>query len=134
MNLPAGWTPFGLDLFPNRWTPFRFTIGFVAFDFSDGTFAMQVRPYPDAETVLLTLGNAPPGTQGISATTVTGTPWIKSQITIEIYQETLENFPFPSPRGSDLVASWDMHITGAGMPKRRWFQGAFNLRTGSTHV
>lgn len=134
MSVAAGWTPLRIDLFPNRWTPFRFVIGFTSHDFTGSDFAMQVRPYPDAETSLMTLLTAPPGAQGISATNETGVPGIMSQIVIEIYEPPLNGLPFPTPRGSDLVLSWDMVATGPIIPKRRWFEGAFTVRAGTTHV
>ena len=134
MPMAAGWTPFNVNLFPHRWTPYTFTIEIRGVDFSAAQFRIQVRPYPDAETPLLELGNDAPGSQGISCSVVTvgGAP--SSIIVIQIDEATIEGLPFPTPRGSDPRFSWDMLIWGAGIPKRRWFQGAFIVRAGSTHV
>lgn len=135
MPIWAGWNPLQVNLHPRRWTPYRFTVELRAFDFSGATFAMQVRPYRDAQTVLLTLGNAAPGSQGISCSFVDdGLSPAASFIVIEIAEATIETLPFPTPRGSDLHLAWDMHITSADVPKRRWFEGEFRVIGGATHV
>lgn len=134
MSVQAGWLPLAVDIFPRRWTPYRFTIAIRNFDFSEATFAMQVRRYRDAKTALITLGNAAPGAQGISCTYGATGPdgALESTIIIEIAETTIEALPFPTPRGGDLRLVWDMHITGGGLEKRRWFEGDFTVKGGAT--
>lgn len=124
-----------------RWVPVLLTIDVEAFDYTGGTFAMQVRSYKDAPgAALISLVNATAGLQGISVvvTTTLGIP--TSTFTVQIDEATIEALlPFavtsgvPNRKpGSDLALVYDLHLTGTDLPKSRWLEGAFTITAGAT--
>lgn len=124
-----------------RWSPFKYTVDLVGYDFTGGTFAMDVRSYRDAPgSALISLANATAGLQGISVAVVTTEGVPTSTLTIQIDESTLEALqPFtvtsgvPNRKaGSDLILTYDIHLTGAGFIKSRWFQGSFTIAAGVT--
>lgn len=127
-------TPGRLDLVVQRWTPFIFLIDFPGLDFSEATFAMQVRLYGDAPgDPILSLVNAAANAQGlsVSVTEVEGAPM--STVQIRINETTLEAILLNSGKaGAPIGLVWDIHITGGGLPKTRVLEGSFTIKPGAT--
>lgn len=128
-------TPGRLDLTVQRWTPFDFTIQLpVGIDFSGATAAMQVRLYRDAPgDPILSLVNASSAGQGLSFTTVTTDGVPTSFLRIRINETTAEAILLNAAKpGDDIRLVHDIHITGGGFAKTRWFEGALIIRAGAT--
>jgi len=127
-------TPGRLDLTVQRWTPFIYQIDFEGLDFTGATMAMDVRLYRDAPGIaLIRLVNASANAEGLSFSVlqVDGVPIATLQMRInETPAETLLlNAGKP---GDDVRLVYDLHITGAGLPKSRWLEGALIIRAGAT--
>lgn len=127
-------TPGKLDLVAQRWTPYVLVIAFEGFDFSAATFAMDWRLYRDAPFAQLSLGNAASNAQGISCTvTLDDDDVPTSLVQIRVNETTLEALLLNAGTpGSDVVLQQDLHITGGGLPKTRWFEGKAIIRAGAT--
>lgn len=134
-------TPGKLDLTAYRWTPFDFSIQLpVGLDFTDATAAMQIRLRPDAPgSPIISLENASSAGQGLSFSSVTDDDDIvTSTLRIRINETTIE--PILLNAGiAPSVGKWepvrltyDIHITGGGFAKTRWYEGVFNIRPGAT--
>lgn len=134
-------TPGNLPLVMQRWTPFDYSIQLpVGLDFTGATAAMQVRQRPDQPgSALIDLVNASSAGQGLSFTHVTDEDDIvTSTLRIRINETTGEAIllnagkaPTATKR-EDAVLTYDIHITGGGFAKTRWYEGTFTLRGGST--
>jgi hypothetical protein len=123
------------DITLMRWQPFKYTIDFPGYDFTGGTFKAEFRQYRDApDPAVISLGNASSPTQGISVSTATVNGVVTSTIEIRIDETTIETLTFPNPRGPDLPLVWDLVITGGGLPKTRWVEGAATIHGGSTQI
>lgn len=132
-------TPAYTDLSAQRWSPFVDITDFAGFDFTDATFAMQVRLYRDAPGApLISLTNAASNAQGISVTVIadeTNDDLPLSSVQIRINETTLEGLllnPTPATTGKDVELVYDLHVTGGGLPKTRWMEGKFIIRAGAT--
>ncbi|RZJ01810.1 MAG: hypothetical protein EON90_02035 [Brevundimonas sp.] len=127
-------TPGRLDLMAQRWTPFIYVIAFEGFDFSAATFAMDVRLYRDAPgAALIALTNAASNAQGVSVSVTTDDGVPTSEVQIRINETTLEGLLLAAAgAGKDVVAVYDLHITGGGLAKTRWVEGSFTIRAGAT--
>lgn len=145
-----------VDIYADRWTPFVKSVAFIGFDFTSGTFAMDVRTSRDAPGAALialttqTLASAQgvrlsySGTDTVSAhisagrlTEVppgmtTSTSVLLSVLTIRINETTLEGLPFPQERGDDLELVYDLHVTPSGDDKKVFLRGKFFVRAGAT--
>lgn len=133
-------TPGKLDLVVQRWTPFDFSIQLpVGLDFTDATAALQARLRPDAPgDPIISLVNASPAGQGLSFSHVTEGAVVTSTLRIRINETTAEAIllnagKLPSvDRREDVRLSYDIHITGGGFAKTRWYEGVLTIRGGST--
>lgn len=128
-------TPGRLDLTVQRWTPFDFTIQLPAgLDFTAATAALQVRLYRDAPGLpILSLVNASSAGEGLSFTTETAGGVPTSFLRIRINEATAEAILLNAGKpGDDIRLVQDIHITGGGFAKTRWYEGAFILRAGAT--
>ncbi|WP_295228049.1 hypothetical protein [uncultured Brevundimonas sp.] len=128
-------TPGRLDLTVQRWTPFDYTIQLpVGIDFTGATAAMQARLYRDAPgDPILSLVNASSAGQGLSFTTVTTQGVATSSLRIRINETTAEAILLNAGKpGDDIKLVFDIHITGGGFAKTRWYEGALILRAGAT--
>jgi len=133
-------TPGNLPLVMQRWTPFDYSIQLpVGLDFTGATAAMQLRQRPDQPgDPILSLVNASSAGEGLSFTHVTDEGVVTSTLRIRINETTGEGIllnagkaPTATKR-EDLVLTYDIHITGGGFAKTRWYEGTFTLRGGST--
>lgn len=133
-------TPGKLDLFVQRWTPFDYSIQLpVGLDFTGATAAMQVRLRPDAVGApIIDLVNASPTGQGLSFSHVTEGGVVTSTLRIRINETTAEGIllnagKLPSvDHREDVRLSYDIHITGGGFAKTRWYEGVLTIRSGTT--
>ena len=128
-------TPGKLDLVVQRWTPFDFTIQLpVGIDFTGGTAALHARLYRDAPgTPQLSLANASSAGEGLSITTVTTDGVPTSFLRIRINETTAEAILLNAGKpGDDIRLVQDIHITGGGFAKTRWYEGALIVRAGAT--
>lgn len=128
-------TPGKLDLVVQRWTPFDLTIQLpVGFDFTGATAAMQARLRPDAPGMpLLSLVNAASAGEGLSFSTVVTGGVPTSFLRIRINETTGEALLLNQGKaGADVVLAYDIHITGGGFAKARWYEGALIIRGGAT--
>ena len=127
-------TPGRLDLTAQRWTPFVYLIDFEGFDFTGATMAAEVRLRGDAPgSAIIALGNAASNAQGLSVSVATTGGIPTSTVQIRINETTLEAVLLNAGKaGADVVLAWDIHITGGGLPKTRWLEGAFTIRPGVT--
>lgn len=127
-------TPGRLDLTVQRWTPFVYQIDFEGLDFTGATMAMQVRLYRDAPgSPLIALANAASNAEGlsVSVTTVESVP--TSNVQLRINETTAEALLLNAGKpGDDVRLVYDLHITGGGLPKTRWIEGALIIRAGAT--
>ncbi|RYG19134.1 MAG: hypothetical protein EON96_03585, partial [Caulobacteraceae bacterium] len=126
-----------LDLTALRWEGFVATIAFEDLDFTGAALVMQVRPYRDAPSAVLTLQNSVSPAQGLSVSVATVGGRVTSTVTIRINERTLEDLlPFPDSGvkvGQSVALCWDMHVTKApAYPKHRWLQGSFVIEPGAT--
>lgn len=123
--------PGRFDMNVNRWQPATFRLRFEDIDFSAATAALQVRAYRDAggdPLINLMTGS------GIAITTDVLSGYTSSVVAVSFNEIALEGLPFPSPRGSDLLLSYDLVITTASLGKVRWIEGNFNVRAGVTQI
>lgn len=134
-------TPGKLDLVVQRWTPFDYSIQMpFGIDFTGATAALQARLRPDAPgDPVISLVNALSSAQGLSFTHVTDEDdFVTSTLRIRINETTAEAIllnagKLPSvDRREDVRLSHDIHITGGGFAKTRWFEGVLTIRGGST--
>lgn len=143
----------------DRWVACIRTLTFIGYDFTGGTFLMQVRAVPDvagtppinlstvtlstAEGVRLIYGGTATVTAHIAAGRMTqaeadalgysgATSVTLTQLGIRINETTMEGMPFPDERGDDWVGVWDMHITPSGGIKDKYIGGDFTVRAGAT--
>lgn len=129
-----------LDIPVNRGTPFSDDIPCEGYDFTGGTFLLQVREYKGAPGApLLELTNTTAPAQGISVSVevVDGLPI--STLFIRINETTIEALrpfavdgsgrPNRTP-ASDVVLAYDMHVTATGYPKDRLLEGQFIILEG----
>lgn len=127
-------TPGRLDLTVQRWTPFAYQVDFEGLDFTGATMAMDVRLYRDAPGgALIRLVNAAPNAEGLSFSVlqVDGAPI--STLQIRINETTTESLLLNAGKpGDDIKLVYDLHITGAGLPKSRWLEGTLIIRAGAT--
>lgn len=133
-------TPGRLDLVAQRWTPFDYTIRLApGIDFTGATAAMQARLRPDAPgDPIIDLVNASSAGQGLSITTDTINGIVYSFLRVRINETTLEPIllnagALPSvDKRADVRLSHDIHLTGGGFAKTRWYEGVLTIRGGST--
>lgn len=133
-------TPGRLDLVVQRWTPFDRSIQLpVGLDFTGATAALQARLRPDAPgDPIISLVNASSAGEGLSFTHVTAEGVVTSTLRIRINETTAEGILLnagkaPSvDRREDVRLSYDIHITGGGYAKTRWYEGVLTIRGGST--
>lgn len=127
-------TPGRLDLTVQRWTPFVYQIDFEGLDFTGATMAMQSRLYRDAPGApLISLGNAASNAEGLSVSVSVVEGVTISTVQIRINETTAEALLLNAGRpGDDVRLVYDLHITGGGLPKTRWIEGALIIRAGAT--
>lgn len=131
-------TPGSLPLTVQRNAPYLpSTIDFVGYDFTGGTFALQVRAYRGAAgSALLSLTNQTAGTQGLSVTTSEDEGVTTSHLQIQIDEATIDALlPAVSngqKAGTDVALYYDLIITGGGVGKTRWLEGSFTIHEGVT--
>lgn len=133
-------TPGTLPLTVQRWTPFDYSIQLpVGLDFTGATATMHARLRPDAPgSPVISLVNATPPAEGLSFTHVTEGLVVTSTLRILISEATAEAILLnagkaPSvDRREDVRLSYDIHITGGGFIKTRWYEGVLTIRGGST--
>lgn len=127
-------TPGKLDLVAQRWTPFVYIIDFPGLDFTGATFAMDVRLYRDATgTAQIALTSAASNAQGLSVSVATVSGVVTSSVQIRVNETTLEDLLLGAAGpGEDVALVYDLHITGGGLAKTRWVEGAFTIRAGAT--
>ena len=134
-------TPGRLDLVVQRWTPFDYSVQLPrGIDFTGATAALQARLRPDAPgDPIISLVNAASSGQGLSFTHVTDDEdLVTSTLRIRIDETTAEPIllnagKLPTvDRREDVRLSHDIHITGGGYAKTRWYEGVLTIRGGST--
>jgi len=130
-------TPGTLNLTAYRNVPFLEAIRFVGFDFTGGTFALQVRLLPGtAGSALIGLTNATAGTQGLSVAVTEESSVDVSTLTIQIDEATIDALLPASTNGqkagTDVVLYYDLIITATGLAKSRWLEGTFTIAEGVT--
>ncbi len=127
-------TPGKLDLTVQRWTPFVYQIDFEGLDFTAATMAMQVRLYRDAPGApLISLANAASNAEGLSVAVTIVSGVTTSTVQIRINETTAEALLLNAGKpGDDITLVYDLHITGAGLPKSRWLEGSLIIRAGAT--
>lgn len=133
-------TPGKLNIAVQRWTPFDFSIQLpVGLDFTGATAKMQARLRPDAPGApIIDLENAPSSGEGLSFSSVTNSGVVTSTLRIRINETTAEGILLNAGRlpsvhsREDVELSYDIHITGGGFPKTRWYEGILIIRSGST--
>lgn len=130
-------TPGTLNLTAYRNVPFLEAIRFVGFDFTGGTFALQVRLLPGtAGSALIGLTNQTAGTQGLSVVVTEESSVDVSTLTIQIDEATIDALLPASTNGqkagTDVVLYYDLIITATGLTKSRWLEGTFTIAEGVT--
>lgn len=131
-------TPGTLALTVQRNAPFLpDTLDFVGYDFTGGTFALQVRLRRGASgDPLLSLTNQTAGTQGLSVTTSVTGGVTTSHLQIQIDEATIDALLPASSNGqkagTDVELYYDLIMTGAGLGKLRWVEGTFTIHEGVT--
>lgn len=127
-----------LDLRAERWTPFIYDIDFEGFDFTGGSFKVQVRQNrDDSGSALIDLAGATAGSQGVSASKVTVDGITTTTLRIQIDEATIEGVLPASSNGRpaddrDVPLVWDLHVTPSGGIKTRWVEGSFTIVAGVT--
>lgn len=129
--------PTTLNLRVQRNAPWLMTMAIEGYDFTGGTFAMQVRAYRGAAgSALIGLTNQTAGTQGISVAVVTTGGVPTSTLTFQIDEATIDALLPASTNGqkagTDVELFHDIVLTGGGLGKSRWFEGAFTIHEGVT--
>ena len=133
-------TPGKLDLVVQRWTPFDYSIQLpVGLDFTGATAALQARLRPDAPgDPIIGLVNASSAGEGLSFTHETDEGVVTSTLRIRINETTAEAILLNAGKApsvdhrEDVRLSYDIHITGGGFAKTRWYEGVLTIRGGST--
>jgi hypothetical protein len=128
-------TPGYLPLTVQRWTPFDYSIQLpVGLDFTGATAALQARLRVDAPgDPIISLVNASSAGEGLSFTHVTEDDIVTSTLRIRINETTAEAILLNAGRaGADVVLAYDIHITGGGYAKTRWYEGPLTIRGGAT--
>lgn len=130
-------TPGTVPITVYRNTPFADSVRFVGLDFTGATFAMQVRLQKAAEgDPLIDLAGATAGSEGLSVIVAEEDGVDVSTVTIQIDEATIDAcLPWPAngqKAGTDVELFYDLVITGGGLPKTRWIEGAFIIREGVT--
>ena len=131
-------TPVTVPITVQRWAPYLYApFAIRGLDMAAATFAMHVRQYRDAAgSPLISLTGQAAGTEGVSCVYATENAYSTSLITIQINEATIEAvLPFPGSgvkAGASVELVYDLQITGGGLPKTRWFQGAFTIEPGAT--
>lgn len=129
-----------LDWPVDRWSPFDDTMPCIGFDFTGGTFTLEVRAYRDAPGApLLALGNATPPAQGISVSVATVNSLTTSTLRFIINETTIEALlPLPAngldASNPDVRLAYAIHATATGFKKRRLLEGAFIIRAGANQA
>lgn len=131
-----------LDIEAFKRVPFDDDVAIIGEDLSSASFLMHIRAQAgDTGTPLVSLGNASPPTQGVSATysptyqyqdgaeTITAPA---SLIRIIIAEATLEALALGTPYDEPVDLFYDLHVTPAGGTKRVQFGGKFILNPGVT--
>ena len=109
-------------------------------DYSAATFTMHVRHLPgDTGTPFITLGNASPGVQGISANynatythPVTGRVFAATVITLTISKATMKALAASNPTNGTVTNHYDMIIAPSGASEIMPFRGKFVYDPGVT--
>lgn len=112
----------------------------IGVDWSDGTFAMQVRNWPgDTGDPIISLGNASAGAEGISASYVTdyvhpdtGEELAATIIRAQINETTLEALSLGADASKPVVLHYDIHATITGLGKFMLMAGTFTINPGVT--
>ena len=116
---------------------------FVGEDWDDATFAMHVRALPgDTGTPLISLANASPGSQGISATydgayvyedeTGAEVTAPATLVLCQIDEATIEAISLGTPYDKPVTLYYDLHVTPSGGVKRVAVSGSFLIKPGVT--
>lgn len=137
-----------VDLVADKRVPFVDEDGatwvFIAEDWDDAAFSMQIRHLPgDTGAPLISLANASAGSQGISCTFddsyVYTDPWLKEDVTaeaslvlVQINEATLEALSLGTPYDQPVCLHYDLHVTPSGGVKRIAAQGKFIINPGVT--
>lgn len=120
------------------------TFVFFDMDWSTATFAMQIRQKQgDTSTPLVSLSNAPAGSEGISVTVVPDYTYYDpkaqqsftgeaSLVLIQIDEATLEGLALGTPSDCPVRLHYDLHVTPSGKPKRVAVYGSFDILPGVT--
>lgn len=149
--------PAPIDLHADRWVACIRELAFVGFDFTDATFAAQVRINWDvAGSPLASLGTTTSSSaEGVklmyagSATldahiaagrldavpsNYAGTDVVLlSSVRLRINETTMEGLPVNNDEdGAPMVLVWDLHITPSGGVKDKYAGGKFIVRGGAT--
>lgn len=135
-------TPGRLDLVVQRWTPFDYSIQLpVGLDFTGATATMQARLRPDAPgDPIIDLAIASSAGEGLSWTHVTDEGVVTSTLRIRINETTAEAILLNAGKApsvdkrEDVRLTHDIHITGGGFAKTRWYEGVLTIRGGSNHA
>lgn len=135
-------TPARLDLVVQRWTPFDYSIQLpVGLDFTGATATMQARLRPDAPgDPIIDLAIASSAGEGLSWTHVTEEGVVTSTLRIRINETTAEGILLNAGKAptvdkrEDVRLSYDIHITGGGFAKTRWYEGVLTIRGGANHA
>lgn len=130
-------TPGTLPITVYRNVPFVEPIRFVGYNFTGGTFALQVRTLPGtAGSALIGLTNQTAGTQGLSVAVTTESGISVSTLTIQIDEATIDALLPASTNGqkagTDVLLHYDLVINGGGVGKVRWLEGTFTIAEGVT--
>lgn len=112
----------------------------LGMDYSGATFAMEIRNTPgDSGTALVSLTNASPGAQGISATydpdyvhPLTGVEVGATTIRPQINETTMEGLVTATPGDAPVDAHYDLHLTPEGGAKLLYLYGRFSYAPGVT--
>lgn len=137
-----------IDLEADKRVPFVDPDGatwvFIAEDWADATFAMDIRHNPgDTGDPVISLGTETAGTEGISATVdpayVFVDPETGEEVTAsatlvlcQIDEATLEALDLPTPADKSAVYYYDLHVTPSGGVKRVAVSGKFIVNPGVT--
>lgn len=147
--------PAQLDLRADRHVRFAETLAFVDHDFSDATFAMQVREQKDGGELLVDLSTvtdaAAEGVRLIAASSATLADHIAagridevptgydatetvviSEVGIRIAEASMAALPYPPVRGGEQVLVWDMVVATAPGEEDVIAGGKFIIRAGVT--
>lgn len=129
-----------IDIPAFKRVPFDDDVAIIGENLSAATFLMHVRANRgDTGTPLITLGNASPPSQGVSATYNPAYQWQEdgeiltapaSLVRIIIAEATLEALSLGTPYTEPVELFYDLHATTD--TKRVQFEGKFPLKPGVT--